>query len=199
MEPTPAPALPQALGPDVRYPERIELGDIVLRRYTAEDAQALDDAIADSYHELARWMPWCHAARDLDARVEFLDVSAKEWITGVSQNYTICEAGADGPGARLLGAIGVHDRIGPGGLEIGYWLRTGETGRGLMTRAAGRLTEIGLALPGISRMEIHCDAANGPSAAVPRRLGYRLDRRMPRPAQAPGETGTFLVWVRERP
>src|SRR5215472_2628482 len=36
------------------------------------------------------------------------------------------------------------------------------------------LTKVALALPGVDRVEIHCDAANAPSAAIARNLGYRL-------------------------
>ena len=95
---------------------------------------------------------------------------------------------------------GLHDRLGGGGLEIGYWLAPAATGRGLMTRIAGHLTDLALAFDGIERVEIHCDAANSKSAAIPERLGYRLDRIIDsdRP-QAPGDTGRDMIWVRTEP
>ena len=73
--------------------------------------------------------------------------------------------------------------------EIGYWLRDDATGRGFVTAAAGALTDAGVALDGIERVEIHCDEANVRSAAVPRRLGYRLDRIEPESITAPGDLG----------
>ena len=100
----------------------------------------------------------------------------------------------------VVGCMGLHPRAGPGEVTIGYWLRTDRTGRGIVTACAGALTAAALALAGVERVEIHCDEANGRSAAVPRRLGYRLDRVMPTPA-APGgrsataETGRTMVWV----
>ena len=54
-------------------------------------------------------------------------------------------------------------------------------------------------LPGVNRVEIHCDAANAGSAAVARRLGYRLDRIEEWRPEAPGESGRLMIWVRERP
>jgi RimJ/RimL family protein N-acetyltransferase len=50
------------------------------------------------------------------------------------------------------------------------------TGRGYATACARALTQAGLALCDVVRVEIHTDEANAISAAVPRRLGYRLDR-----------------------
>jgi RimJ/RimL family protein N-acetyltransferase len=104
------------------------------------------------------------------------------------------------PDGTVLGGTGLHDRLGGGGLEIGYWLAPGATGRGLMTRVAGHLTDLALGFDGITRVEIHCDEANGRSAAIPRRLGFTLDRIVDsdRP-QAPADTGRDMIWVRTEP
>jgi RimJ/RimL family protein N-acetyltransferase len=65
----------------------------------------------------------------------------------------------------------------------------------MMTGAVRALTELGLGLPGIDRIEIHCDAANLRSAAVPQRLHYRLDREETREPAAPGECGREQFWI----
>lgn len=44
-------------------------------------------------------------------------------------------------------------------------------------------------------VEIHCEEANVRSAAVPRKLGYVLDR-IDNAIEAPGETGRSMIWVR---
>ena len=98
----------------------------------------------------------------------------------------------------MLGTFGLHRRIGPDGIEMGYWIHADHAGRGYGTAAARALTPVALALPGITRVEIHCDAANAASAAIPRRLGYRLERIEDREPAAPGESGRHLIWVRER-
>lgn len=109
-----------------------------------------------------------------------------------------CHYGIFDAEGTLLGAIGLHDRVGPRTLELGYWCHVSHTGRGVITRAADALTRIALTLPGIDRIEIHCDEANIRSAAVPRRLGYRLDRVEPREVRAPAETGRGMFWVADR-
>ncbi|HUZ38459.1 MAG TPA: GNAT family N-acetyltransferase [Streptosporangiaceae bacterium] len=97
----------------------------------------------------------------------------------------------------LAGAIGLHRRVGDGGIEIGYWIAERYTRRGFATAAAEAITSVALALSGVKRVEIHCDEANTASAAIPRKLGYRLDRIVSHEPEAPGETGRRLIWVRE--
>ena len=80
-------------------------------------------------------------------------------------------------------------------LEVGYWLRAGATGRGCATAAARALTDLALSVDGVSRVEIHCDEANVRSAAVARRLGYRLDRIVPDAVTAPADLGRSMIWI----
>jgi RimJ/RimL family protein N-acetyltransferase len=88
------------------------------------------------------------------------------------------------------GALDGADRV-----EVGYWLRGDAGGNGYATEAAAAAMAIGLALPGIERVEIRCDAANAPSAAIPRRLGFRLSRVIAEPSAAPGAAPVQLqVW-----
>jgi RimJ/RimL family protein N-acetyltransferase len=42
---------------------------------------------------------------------------------------------------------------------------------------------------------VHTDEANHASAAVPAKLGYRLDRIEDVPPVAPAETGRRQIWV----
>ena len=100
-----------------------------------------------------------------------------------------------GDGA-IVGGCGLHRRVGEGGLEIGYWVHVDHGRRGIATALARALTDAALALPDVDRVEIHCDEANVRSAAVPRRLGYRLDRIDDDEVTAPAEIGRSLIWVR---
>ena len=50
----------------------------------------------------------------------------------------------------------------------------------------------------MQRVEIHTDEANTISAAIPQRLGYRLDRIDERVPAAPAETGRLQIWVTEQ-
>jgi RimJ/RimL family protein N-acetyltransferase len=90
----------------------------------------------------------------------------------------------------VIGGCGLYPRVGPGAVEVGYWIAVGHTSRGLATRAAAALTKVALADPRIDRVEIHCDHRNIASARIPERLGYRLMPRVP--------DSNMLVWILSR-
>jgi RimJ/RimL family protein N-acetyltransferase len=172
-------------------PERIELPTVgaALRRYESNDLDALFVAIEESRDHLRPFMPWADESR---AQFEtFVADSFEQWNGAADRNFLIVDAATGEP----LGGCGLHARVGPGALEIGYWLRAGATGRGVITAAARALTDAALAVDGVTRVEIHCDQANVRSAAVPRRLGYRLDRIDDDHVSAPGDLGRSMIWV----
>ncbi|MEU4583237.1 GNAT family N-acetyltransferase [Kitasatospora aureofaciens] len=195
--PTEAPEAPEA--PEAttgRPPELLRLpGGLRLHRRRSAHAPALNRAVRANLEHLRPWMEWAAEAPTRARTAELTRAGTAAWEAGTDFMYL---ADLDDAPGRVVGAFGLHGRIGPGALEIGYWVAARHVGRGIATAAAGALTEAALALPGIARVEIRCDQANGASAAVPRKLGYRLDRVTEAAARAPGETGRQLVWVKER-
>ena len=102
----------------------------------------------------------------LDRRKAMIDEWERDWVQG---GDVVLGVFLDG---RIAGGCGLHRRIGADGLEIGYWTHAAFLRRGVATRVAQALTDAGLALPGITRVEIHHDKANQASAGVPRGLGF---------------------------
>ena len=129
-------------------------------------------------------------AADLEEQRVRRQKMLEETLEGTSYQYLLVD-GAD----VLIGVLGLHRRVGPDAAEIGYWLHPEYVGKGHVTRATSALVDAALALPDISRVEIHCDEANLRSAAVPRRLGFRLDRVEDDGIAAPAEVGRGMVWV----
>jgi ribosomal-protein-serine acetyltransferase len=171
-------------------PEVLRHGQVRLRRWRADDAAALLAAVIESQEQLRPWMPWADRY-DENRAAEYLRECDAQWASGNTFAYAIIVGG------QIVGSAGLHDRVGDGGLEIGYWVHADWAGRGIATDAAAALTDAALALPGIDRVEIYHDAANAASGRIPAKLGYaRLGERPTRglwPA-APGETGTDVVW-----
>jgi RimJ/RimL family protein N-acetyltransferase len=178
----------------VAPPERIDLDDIVLRRWEPDDLMARFEAVKRSYSAIHPWMEWLCELATLEQQRAFGAKVAASWPDPEGS----CQYGIFDRAGAVVGAIGLHDRVGPGALEIGYWCHIDYVGRGIITRSAGRLTDMALGLPGIERVEIRCGKANIRSASVARRLGYRLDRVEPRPVRAPAESGLGMIWVRTR-
>ena len=150
---------------NARPDEEIEHGQVLLRRYRAgRPGRGLGggDRVAD---HLRPWLPWA-ADYSRESAEAFLDSSDQGWDEGTVYNYAITTAGA------LAGGIGLMARIGPGGLEIGYWVHRAFTRRGLATAAAAALVEQAFRLPGVNRLEIVHDELNVASGGVPRKLGF---------------------------
>ena len=177
-------------------PELVHCGQMVLRRERPADAERVATAVAESLDHLRPYMPWANAeAGTARAQRTRLAEADEAWEQGTAYTYLLVDAEPDPETGPVLGLVGLHRRIGPGGLEIGYWVHAKYARRGLISAAVRALTEAALALPEVSRLEIHCDASNLASAGVPRKLGYRLARIDDKQAEAPAETGRQQVWI----
>jgi len=179
-------------------PETVDdLGDVVLRRWADTHVPALTVAVVESLDHLQPWMVWAtpegateeafyRFRADADARA----ADGSEAVYGIFDRAT----------GAVLGGVGLHDRVGPGGVEVGYWLHVRATGRGLMARIVGHLTDLALSQEDVLWVEIRCDEANVASAGVPRRLGFRLvDVIASDRDQAPACSGREMVWIRTEP
>lgn len=169
---------------------RVAAGWLLCRRVEPGDADAVYEAIAASMEHLRPWTPWAEGYTPAKAE-EFVarNVARPDTPAVPEASYLACAR--DG---TLLGVCGLHAGLGPGALEIGYWVDVRHTRRGVATLAAAALTELGLASPGVDVVEIHHDRANRASGAVPARLGYELVATVDDGVDAPGEEGIELQW-----
>ncbi|KAJ6446964.1 GCN5-related N-acetyltransferase (GNAT) domain-containingprotein [Purpureocillium lavendulum] len=166
---------PEQLDPPGQPPERLHDSneDLVLRRWRTTDTDALYAAASTSIVELSQWMPWAAKGYTKADAEDFLARRAgPAWDKGEDYSFAIITEG------RIVGSCGLMRRIGPGGLEIGYWIASDATGRGVATRAAAMLARAAFAL-GADRVQIRHDEANERSAGVPRRLGFRCLGQVP--------------------
>ena len=170
--------------------ETITHEPVTLRRWQAADADRLCLAVIESLDHLRPWMPWA-AGYGPDSAAEFLRQSEQDWESGKAFNYAITV-----PGTDVAGGCGLMTTPGQGGLEIGYWVHSGHTRRGLATAAAAALTAEGLTLPGIDWIEIVHDEENVASGRIPRKLGFAEIERRPHPPNQPGAAagGIDVVW-----
>ncbi len=159
---------------------RIQTRRMVIRCYNPTDAPLLKAAIDESLDHLREWMPWAKdEPEDMDKKVERLRFFRGRFDLGLDFIYGIFNPDE----SRQLGSTGLHKRLGEGALEIGYWIHKDYINLGLATEAAAALVRVAFEVEGCNRVEIHCDPANGRSAAVPRKLGFvheaTLRRRYP--------------------
>jgi len=157
------------------FPESFETERLLIRSPLFGDGPELHAAVTESMGELTPWMPWPKEHRTVDdseasarrARVAFLQRS--------ELRLHLYLKGTD----TLVGSSGLQgiDWEVPK-FEIGYWCRTGFTGRGYITEAVLGITEFAFDTLGARRVEIRCDSRNLPSTRVAERAGFELEGRL---------------------
>jgi RimJ/RimL family protein N-acetyltransferase len=175
--------------------EVLEVPHGLLSRVRESDASQLAHAVGASLDHLRQWLSWANEeTADVQAQRRRCREAEAHWADGREYSYVL----RPGQSEQVIGGFDLW-RIGPDALELGYWVHVDFTGRGYATACARALTRAGLALSGVIRVEIHNDEANAASAAIPRRLGYRLDRVVGGlPPEAPAHSGREQIWVMER-
>jgi RimJ/RimL family protein N-acetyltransferase len=161
-------------------PYRIVTERLVIRCWEPSDAPRLKDAIDSSLDELRPWMPWARSEpQDVSEKVALLRRFRGQFDLGSDFTFGMFDADEK----DVIGGTGLHKRRGADALEIGYWIRTGHTGKGLATESSAALTRVAFELCAVDRVEIRVDPANALSLPVPRKLGYAeegmLRRRLP--------------------
>ncbi len=172
-------------------PEEVERDGVILRRLTADDAPAVSKATTESLEHLRPWMPWATPeGTSLETQRERLLGPATLWNSGSGYEYGIFL-----PDGSLVGGCGLHRRIGPSALEIGYWVHVDHT-RPRHRHCGGRRADGGGIR--VARHRAHGDPLRRGQRRQrlgPPKLGYRLTGRLEHEPEAPGEMGSRLIWV----
>jgi RimJ/RimL family protein N-acetyltransferase len=183
-------------GPPAPY--RIETERLVVRCYEPRDAPLMKDAIDSSLDHLRPWMPWAeNEPQSLEEKIELLKFFRSQFDAGENFVMGIFSADED----RQLGGSGLHPRLEPGGLEIGYFIRASATRQGYVTESTAALTRVGFEICEADRIEIRIEPGNEASFGVPRKLGFAeeatLRRRLPGRGGGPLRDVTIFTMFRE--
>lgn len=164
-------------------PEQIETERLLLRCPRPGDGIFVNEALRESWADLQRWMNWAQGEPPSVEHSEELQVRTRqEYLERTAFHFSMFlkETGQFVGKPSLLRL----DWSVPRG-EIGYWIRSSLTGRGLMTEAAVAISAFAFETLEFVRVEIRCDPKNVRSAAIAERLGYireahlRCDSRNP--------------------
>ncbi len=171
-------------GPPAPY--RIETERLVIRCYEPGDAPLVKEAIDSSLDHLRAWMPWAEQEpQTLEEKTDLLAAFRSAFHAGENFTYGIFSADE----GEVLGGTGLHPRVGPGGLEIGYWIRASATREGIASESSAALTRVGFEICEADRIEIRIEPGNEASLGIPHKLGFveeaTLRRRLPARAGEP--------------
>jgi len=181
---------------DLHFPYEVVTTRLILARRHASEALELKALTEANLDHLRAWMAWAmDEPSPLDVVEARLVQFEKDFNNGVQWAYGI-RLKTD---HRLIGAVGVHPRIGPTGVEIGYWLAANACGNGFATEVVKALTHLALHQPAIDHVQIWCDPNNIRSIGIPKRLGYShvatLVNDTVTPLGAPRDT---MIWQLNR-
>lgn len=176
-------------------PDVLDAGPLTLVRWRADDVDEVLEAVRSSFAELQQWMHWARTMPTRDEQREALAEGDTAFDAGSDFGFLFRETAT----GAVVGGGGVHRRIGPGAVEVGYWVRSDRHNRGYATRATEAMTDAAFTyLADVDRIEIHMDCANIVSARVAGKVGYRLLRTERREKLALGHTGEGYVWQKRR-
>jgi RimJ/RimL family protein N-acetyltransferase len=151
-------------------PEELTGPRVRARRYRDGDGPIVAAAVAEQRDRLlTAGMPWVKEWDDPNQPTLFVRRARAQWAAREGFLLGLWDRASD----AFLGSSGVHriDWSVPN-VEIGYWIRSGYEGMGLMTEAVAIIAAFAFDTLHAQRVRIRCDARNARSAAVPRRLGF---------------------------
>jgi RimJ/RimL family protein N-acetyltransferase len=151
----------------MRESTKTELSDgrILIRPLCADDVDAVYGAVRESIGEVGRWLPWCHPAYSRDETVSFINS-----LKGAEELYSF--AIVDAETRDFLGGVGlnqinrVHQMA-----NLGYWVRTSRTERGVASAATRLMAGFGFRQLGLQRIEIVVATGNHASQRVAEKAG----------------------------
>jgi RimJ/RimL family protein N-acetyltransferase len=138
-----------------------------VRLYQLGDAEAIHAAALESVAEIYPWMAWC--------RANYALAESRQWIRlqiEAARQKKAFELVIVGEGGRLLGGCGINQinsmhRF----ANLGYWVRTSATGRGVAPAAVQQAAAYAFRETDLNRLELVIAVANRRSQRVAEKVG----------------------------
>lgn len=165
---------------------------LVIRCYTPADAAMLKKSIDESLPELRLWMPWAAAEPEpLENKTERLSNFAKQFDEGIDFTFGVFNLDE----TELLGSTGLHTRLEESAREIGYWVNSNHTGKGIATEIVWAFMKVAFEIENLERLEIRCDERNTVSYKVAEKAGFALKEILPANMKdVDGNLRNTMVW-----
>lgn len=155
-------------------PRKVVYNDqLELRLMSPRDGHAIYQGVVESLPELKRFMKWSHFDSDLSkACAIYAEFEAKS-LRGEEISF----AGFDAESGEFLLCCSLlpGSRLNPLAFEIGYWVSTPKTGKGLATTAAKMLIALAFSEYLANRVSVVCNLENIRGLKVIENVGFRLE------------------------
>lgn len=141
-----------------------------LQRFTRRDSSTLDEAIRESLADLNQWLPWARLDYTTSDTTAFIRESIQAWKEERAWDYSIRMI--EDP-KRHVGNISFWTVSKLGKIaEIGYWVRSHQTSRGICTEAVDLLLEEAFNSLGYHKVVLRIAVGNDASDRVAEKLGF---------------------------
>jgi ribosomal-protein-serine acetyltransferase len=141
---------------------------ISIRRYRATDIPLVYEGVRESISEVTPWMPWCHPDYSMEESAAWVLSRDEAWANDLEYSFVITDAQT----GAFLGTVGLNyfnrdHRF----ANLGYWVRSSRTRRGVATAATVLTARFGLRDLGLQRIEILAAVGNKASQRVAEKAG----------------------------
>lgn len=172
-------------------PISFETERLYIRRYVLADAKNLYEAARESIPDVFPFLPWCHPNYAIDDSRAWIRSVEPDWKAGSSFSFAIYD-GRDR--TRLLGGCGLSRLDEHPLMNLGYWVRSSETGKGIATEATRGLAGFAIRHLGLARVEIIMSVHNTASQRVAERAGAVFEGRLANRLQLHGQLHDAFVY-----
>lgn len=173
-------------------PSEITTHRLEVRSFRRRDTEPLLEAVRESLTELHAWLPWAHLAYGRTDAIRFVRETGRAWREGKAYDYAIRPI--DDP-TRHVGNVSIwHVSRAFRAGEIGYWVRTSDSGLGYGTEAAAALVRVGFETLGLHRIMLRIAVGNDASERVATKLGFVKEGVLRDELQVHGTWMDHTVW-----
>ncbi len=148
-------------------PRRIESKRLLLRAPAAGDGAQVNEAIAETFEQLHKWMPWAQVLPSVEQSEAFVQEAARKWEAQTQFDFNILlQDGA------FVGCVGIWPLEAQATFEIGYWCRASMQRQGYISEAVRALCAAARKYLQARQLIIRCDERNIASQRVALRCGF---------------------------
>jgi ribosomal-protein-serine acetyltransferase len=143
-------------------------GSVLMRPLQTSDVIPSYEAVRESIAEISPWMDWCHPNYSMEEAANWVNSCLKAWIKGTEYQFAITDVKDGG----FLGGCGLNG-IDPQHrwANLGYWVRSRQTRRGVATAATLLVARFGFNELKLNRIEIVVAVRNTASLRVAEKVG----------------------------
>ena len=164
---------------------RTELSDgtIRIRAYQPGIELAVFEAAQESVCEVGPAMRTWREGATYATAARHVAESIRAWHAGTWYDFAVTRIGS----AAFLGRVGLDHISDDGTANVGYWVRTDQTGQGIATAAVRLVARFGFDDLGLRRLELLVAADNLASRRVAEKVGATFEGILPAGPHGQGE------------